>query len=122
YHGFFNFNSLDNKTHIQGNYQNNLKHGAWRYTLYDSTWYYYSLNTIVRLQGRYNNGKLIGKWLLQRTETYPKVSRYSQLESAGITHLFREGKIDFNLPIVHSIKSIANFNNNGFHGDFEYTA
>jgi len=96
--GNFNFKTKDNSLVINGSFLNNKKHGNWEIIYNNANVGLIRAGSITaKIYGRYNEGNLEGKWVFDR--------KSSILTSGG------KFVID---------KSIANFQNNNFSGNFTY--
>ncbi len=113
--GSFKFSKTNNSVNIDGQFKNNLKSGLWKFKFTN----YLSSDLMLKYDinstsiGSYLDGKLNGKWNLQRTMTLSAsnntVSQYYKSELNSFAELFGGKKIDLSKKQTVLENAAANF-------------
>lgn len=126
FEGKFLFKTNSGNTTISGNYNKNFKDGLWQIDLKNvaTTDVIMKYDITASVKGNYTNGKLNGKWVLDRTKivsfSNSGISDYYKSQFQLVSYLFEGKQIDFSKSTKTTERSIANFNQNKFTGEFGY--
>lgn len=125
--GPFTFKTANNSVVISGSYFNDLKSGVWKYVLTNVSYSDIFMKYVIsaNVSGSFKDGNIDSSWNLSRTIlmsfSNSGISEYYQSNLKALSYLFDGKSVDLQKSIIATEKSIANFKNNHFFGNFSYS-